>query len=51
MFFSEFFSLNKTQAELDFVNVPVDSDIPLFIDPFAISARLDPFSQECPASY
>jgi hypothetical protein len=48
--FSEFFDLAKTQAELDFVSVPVNGDIPLFIDPFAISQRPDPWSQECRAT-
>ncbi len=45
--FSEHFQINKTQAELDFVNVPVDGDIPLFVDPFAISRREDRWSQDC----
>lgn len=42
--FSEYFNLNKTQSELDFVNVPIYSDIPLFIDPYAISQRNDRWS-------
>ena len=46
-FFSQFFELRKNQAELDFVDVPVDGDIPLFIDPFAISQRPDRWSQAC----
>jgi hypothetical protein len=45
--FSQTFALHKTQAELDFVDVPVDADIPLFVDPFAISQRTDPLSQSC----
>jgi hypothetical protein len=45
--FSEHFQLGKTQAELDFVDVPIDGDIPLFIDPFAISQREDRWSQDC----
>lgn len=45
--FSQFFDLDKTQAELDFVDVPVDGDIPLFIDPFAISQRPDRWSRDC----
>lgn len=45
--FSEFFGVKKTQAELDFVNVPLESDYPLFIDPFAMSQRVDRWSQEC----
>jgi hypothetical protein len=45
--FSEFFGIDKTQAELDFVDVPVDGDILLFVDPFAISQRPDRWSQSC----
>jgi len=45
--FSEHFQIDKTQAELDFVNVPVNGDIPLFVDPFAISRREDRWSQNC----
>lgn len=45
--FSEYFQLGKSQYELDFVNVPVDSDILLFVDPFAMSQRLEPWSQQC----
>ena len=44
--FSQFFNLQKTQAELDFVNVPINRDIPLFIDPFALSQRPDRWSQQ-----
>jgi hypothetical protein len=47
MLLSEYFHLVKSQPELDFVDVPVDSDILLFIDPFAISLRTDPWSQNC----
>jgi hypothetical protein len=44
---SQAFNLGKTQAELDFVDVDLDRDAPLFVDPFAISQRLDSLSQEC----
>jgi hypothetical protein len=44
---SEAFGLRKTQAELDFVDVDLERDAPLFVDPFAISQRLDSLSQEC----
>jgi hypothetical protein len=44
---SEAFNLGKTQGELDFVDVDLDRDAPLFVDPFAISQRLDSLSQEC----
>jgi len=45
--FNAHFQLNHTQAELDFANVAVDADVPLFVDPFAIAQRLDSFSIEC----
>jgi hypothetical protein len=45
--FSQHFGLGKSQVELDFVDVLIDSDIPLFIDPFAISKRPDRWSQRC----
>jgi hypothetical protein len=45
--FANHFNLGKTQPELAFVNVPINADIPLFIDPFAISQRTDRWSQDC----
>ncbi len=45
--FSKFFGINKTQAELDFVDVPLNKDTALFIDPYAISQRRDSWSQSC----
>ncbi|MBA4420217.1 MAG: hypothetical protein C0391_03635 [Anaerolinea sp.] len=45
--FSNYFNLNKTQSELDFVDIPINGDIHLFIDPFAISQRTDPWSINC----
>jgi hypothetical protein len=44
---SEAFNLGKTQAQLDFVDIDLARDAALFIDPFAISQRLDSLSQEC----
>jgi hypothetical protein len=41
MKFSEAFGLNKIQAELDFVDIEVDGDTPLYVDPFALSIRKD----------
>ena len=43
-FFSRAVGLNKSQFELDFVDVPVRGDLPLFIDPFAISQRREPWA-------
>ena len=42
--FSEFFKLKKSQVELDFVDIFVDGDIPLFVDPYFISRRNDEWS-------
>jgi hypothetical protein len=39
------YGLGKTQPELDFVNVDLDGDLPLFVDPFALSQRPDPWSK------
>ena len=47
MRFSEHFKLNKTQIELDFVDIPLGTDIPLCIDPHVIATREDTFSVKC----
>jgi len=47
MRFSEYFKLNATQWELDFVDIPLSSDIELYVDPYAISIETDDFSNEC----
>lgn len=44
--FSKAFKLGKTQLELDFVDIPLQTDVWLFVDPFAISQRPDPWSQQ-----
>jgi hypothetical protein len=43
--FSKVFKLQKSQSELDFVDIPLHTDIWLFVDPFAISQRVDVLSQ------
>lgn len=46
--FSKYFGLDKSQYELDFVDVPINNgDVPLFIDPYSISKRNDHWSIEC----
>lgn len=39
--FSEYFQLNKTQSELDFVDVSNEYDTPVYVDPYAIEVRDD----------
>ena len=45
--FSNIHSLNKRQSELDFVDILVDADTPLFVDPFAFKIGADDWSREC----
>lgn len=44
---SEYFKLNKSQFELDFVDVDEQKDIPLFLDPYYISKSEYPFAEKC----
>lgn len=49
MKFSEVFSLHKSQAQLDFVDINLNSDTPLYLDPYALTTREDDWSVECHA--
>lgn len=46
MQFSKFYRLNKSQAQLDFVDIDVSKDTRLYVDPYAIEIRDDPLSEE-----
>jgi hypothetical protein len=41
---SKRFSLTHTQAELDFVDIDTNRDMPLFVDPHFLAQRTDPWS-------
>ena len=43
---SEFFQLNASQPQLDFVDVDTDIDTPLFLDPHAMGKMTDAWSQD-----
>lgn len=47
MKFSEYYNILKTQHELNFVNIFLEKDTKLFIDPWAIRQGGDEFSHEC----
>lgn len=44
---SEYFKLGKTQAYLDFVDVPIDTDIEVFVDPTALRTLTSNWGSEC----
>ncbi|HEX3569474.1 MAG TPA: hypothetical protein VHU44_01480, partial [Acidobacteriaceae bacterium] len=45
--FSDFFGLSKNQAQLDFVDIPIETDIPLFVDPYALHVASEEWLREC----
>lgn len=45
--FSDYFGLGRCQAELDFVDIPIDTDLALFCDPYAFVIEKTPWFQEC----
>jgi len=44
---SEYFKLGRTQPYLDFVDVRLDTDIEVFVDPSAIKSMDSPWGHEC----
>jgi hypothetical protein len=46
MRFSEHFNLNRTQPYLDFVDIPLDTDLPVFLEPTAIKSLKSPWGVE-----
>ncbi len=47
MRFSQHANLHREQPELDFVDIDPHHDLPLFIDPYALSCREDMWSRAC----
>lgn len=45
--FCEFFDLPYNQSEVDFVDVDLDTDTPLYVCPYAIEIRTDDWSAQC----
>jgi hypothetical protein len=45
--FAAHFGINLGQAELDFVNIDTDTDIRVYVDPYAIEIRDDEWSNSC----
>jgi hypothetical protein len=45
--FSDYFHLNKQQSQLDFVDIPLDTDVRLYVDPYALSVSGNDWLREC----
>lgn len=45
--FSDHFKLRKSQNQLDFVDIPLDTDISLYVDPYALSVSGNDWLREC----
>jgi hypothetical protein len=46
MKFSEYFNLNRNQPYLDFVDIPLHTDLPVFLEPGAIKSLVSPWGNE-----
>lgn len=47
VFFSEHFGLKQPQEQLDFVDIPLTTDIALYVDPYAFKIGTDLWAIEC----
>lgn len=47
MKFSEHYGLGKHQSQLDFIDISLEGDIPLYIDPTSFVSRTDDWSDYC----
>ena len=47
MYFKDYFKLKQKEENLDFVNIPLTTDLPLYIDPYAISIKSGEWYEEC----
>jgi hypothetical protein len=45
--FSKHFGIAGRQADLDFVDVPIDTDVPLYVDPYSFKVNDDIWFIEC----
>jgi hypothetical protein len=45
--FSDHFRLGMSQSQLDFVDIPLDTDVSLYVDPFALSVSGSDWLREC----
>lgn len=45
--FSQVFSLSNSQSQLDFVDIELTRDVPLYLDPYAIQLKSDDWSDLC----
>jgi hypothetical protein len=45
--FSQAFALSNSQAQLDFIDIELSRDSPLYLDPYAIQLKSDDWSDEC----
>jgi hypothetical protein len=50
MLIGDHFQLGATQYELDFINIDLDNDTPLFIDPHILATRRNAWSRDATRS-